>query len=309
MEYWKDTLDFRVGADSVITLGKFDGLHRGHELLIEELNKQKETHGLHTIAFTFDTPPQTQTSGNAAKVITTNAEKRYVFEQTGIDCLIECPFTREVMCMEPEAFIRWMVESLSVKCFVVGDDFCFGHERRGNHQVLAQFEKTYGYRTIVRQKVKEGSRDISSTYVREELEKGNLALANRLLGYPFFVKNDVIHGNRIGRTMGIPTINLAIPEEKLIPPYGVYVTRARIGDSWYRGVSNIGKKPTIPGDNPVGLETFLLDFEQEVYEENVLVEFLEFLRPEQRFDSIASLQRQMEQDIENATGYFRAHPS
>jgi riboflavin kinase/FMN adenylyltransferase len=304
MKYWNHTLDFRVGEDSVITLGKFDGLHRGHELLIEEIKKQEDLYGFKTIVFTFDIPPRKQTEQAAAKVLTTNEEKRFVFERTGIDYLIECPFTKEVMGMEPEAFIRWMVESLSVKCFVVGDDFCFGHDRRGNHEVLKQFEEKYGYRTIVMSKVQEDGRDISSTYVREEIGQGNISRANRLLGYPYFAKSKVIHGNQIGRTMGIPTINMAIPEEKMIPPYGVYITRALIDNCWFKGVSNIGRKPTISGNNALGLETFVLDFDKDVYEETILVEFLDYIRPEQKFDSIEALHQQILKDIRRTQEYF-----
>jgi riboflavin kinase/FMN adenylyltransferase len=306
MKYWKHTLDFRVEEDSVITLGKFDGLHRGHELLISQIKEQEKRYGLKTIVFTFDIPPRKQTTGGAAKVITTNEEKHFIFEHTGIDYLIECPFTKEVMCMEPEAFIQWMVGRLSVKCFVVGDDFCFGHDRKGNHEVLKQFEEKYGYRTIVMPKVKDDGRDISSTFVREEIEKGNIAKVNELLGYPFFAKSDVIHGNRIGRTMGIPTINMAIPEEKMIPPYGVYITKALIEGDWYQGVSNIGRKPTISGDNALGLETFLLDFDKDVYEENILVEFLGYIRPERKFDSLEALQHQIEQDIEQTRSFYKS---
>jgi riboflavin kinase/FMN adenylyltransferase len=304
MKYWNHTLDFFVEEDSVITLGKFDGLHRGHELLIEQIKEQEKLHGLKTIVFTFDIPPRRQTDGAPVKVITTNEEKRFIFEQTGIDYLIECPFTKEVMCMEPEAFIRWMVERLSVKCFVVGDDFCFGYKRMGNHEVLKQFEHTYGYRTIVMPKVKEDSRDISSTFVREEIERGNIEKANHLLGYPFFAKSNVIHGNRIGRTMGIPTINMAIPEQKMIPPYGVYITRALIDGRWYKGVSNIGKKPTISGDNALGLETFLLDFDRDVYDESILVEFLGYIREERKFDTLEALQHQIEQDIAKTRDFY-----
>lgn len=305
MKYFSDTLEFHVNEDSVITLGKFDGLHRGHELLIEEIANQKKLYGLKSIVFTFDIPPRKKVSDIQAKELTINEEKRYIFEKTGIDYLVSCPFTNEVMCMEPESFIRWIVESLSVKCFVVGDDFCFGHNRMGNHEVLKQFEDKYGYRTIVMPKVKEDGRDISSTFVREEIEKGNIQKANQLLGYHFFVKSDVIHGNQIGRKMGIPTINMAIPEEKMIPPFGVYITRTEISGVWYRGVSNIGKKPTISGDNPVGLETFLLDFEKDVYEENILVEFLDYIRPEKKFDSLEELQKQICLDIEQTNKYYK----
>lgn len=304
MKYIHDTLDFHVGEESVITLGKFDGLHRGHELLMHEIQKQKEQYGFKTIVFTFDIPPRKRVYDTKAKELTVNEEKRYIFEQSGIDYLVSCPFTDEVMHMEAEAFIRWIVESLSVRCFVVGTDFHFAHNRSGNYEVLQQFEKKYGYRTIVMPKVQEDGRDISSTFVREEIEKGNIQKANKLLGYHFFAKSDVIHGRRIGHTMGIPTVNMAIPEEKMIPPFGVYVTRTKVDGVWYKSVSNIGRKPTVGADNPIGLETFLLDFDKDVYEQNILVEFLDFIRPEKRFESLEALKHQIFCDIETTHKYY-----
>lgn len=304
MKYIHDTLDFYVGEESVITLGKFDGLHRGHELLMQEIQKQKEQYGFKTIVFTFDIPPRRRVYDAKAKELTVNEEKRYIFEQSGIDYLVSCPFTDEVMHMEAEAFIRWIVESLSVRCFVVGTDFHFAHNRSGNFEVLQQFEKKYGYRTIVMPKVQEDGRDISSTFIREEIEKGNIRKANRLLGYPFFAKSEVIHGNRIGHTMGIPTVNLAIPKEKMIPLFGVYITRTQVDGSWYKSVSNIGRKPTVGEGNPIGLETFLLDFDRDVYEQNILVEFLDFIRPEKRFESLEALKYQIFCDIETTKKYY-----
>lgn len=305
MEYIRNTLQFHVAEDSVITLGKFDGLHRGHELLMNELRKQKKENDLKAIVFTFDIPPRKRVDDAVAKVLTTNDEKHYIFENAGIDYLIECPFTPEVMCMEPEAFIKWMVDALSVKCIVVGSDFGFGYQRSGNYEVLKKFEQKYGYHTIVMSKMQEDGRDISSTFVREEIEKGHIEKANHLLGYPFFVKNKVIHGNQIGRKMGIPTINMAISEEKMIPPFGVYVTSVMIGDQKYKGISNIGRKPTISDDNPIGLETYILDFEDNLYEEDILVEFLKFIRPEQKFSDIETLKFQIEKDIESAYKYYK----
>lgn len=305
MKYFSNTLNFHVDEESVITLGKFDGLHRGHELLMQEIKKQQAQYGLKTIVFTFDIPPRKKVLDIKAKELTVNEEKRFVFEKTGIDYLISCPFTNDVMCMDPEHFIKWIVEALCVKCFVIGEDFCFGHNRMGNHEVLRQFENKYGYRTIVMPKVKEDGRDISSTFVREEIECGNIVKANHLLGYHFFVKSDVIHGNKIGRTMGIPTINMSIPEEKMIPPFGVYITRAFIDGIWYKSVSNIGRKPTIANDNPIGLETFLLDFNRDVYDRNMIVEFLEFIRPEKKFQSLEELKMQIELDIEQTYNYYK----
>lgn len=303
MKYIKNTLDFHVEEPTVISLGKFDGIHRGHELLMEKLAQKKEE-GLKAAIFTFDIPPKKNVEHIEAKVLTTNEEKMHIFEGIGIDYLIECPFTREVMCMEPEDFIRMLVEKLNVKCIVVGEDFHFGHNRRGDYQMLKRYAPVYGYEALILSKMKEDERDISSTFVREEIMAGNIEKANHLLGYRYFVTGMVKHGNQIGRTIGIPTINLIPPEEKLLPPFGVYVTEVFIDDKRYYGVTNVGCKPTIKGNNPVGVETHLLDFREDVYEKVVTVEFRTMIREERKFESIEKLQEQMMNDIAFTRAFF-----
>ena len=206
--------------------------------------------------------------------------------------------------MEPEDFIRMLVEKLNVKCIVAGEDFHFGHNRRGDYQMLKRYAPVYGYEALILSKMKEDERDISSTFVREEIMAGNIEKANHLLGYRYFVTGMVKHGNQIGRTIGIPTINLIPPEEKLLPPFGVYVTEVFIDDKRYYGVTNVGCKPTIKGNNPVGVETHLLDFREDVYEKVVTVEFLTMIREERRFDSIEKLQEQMMNDIAFTRTFF-----
>lgn len=304
MKYFKNTLKFNIEHPTVITIGKFDGLHRGHELLLEEVFKQKETHGYQTVVFTFDMPPKARVENSTPCVLTSNEEKELIFSQTGLDYLIECPFTDEIMHMEPENFIAWLVDKMQVKCFVVGEDFHFGHKRAGDYKLLQQFEKKYGYETVVFPKMQEDGRDISSTYVREEIAKGNISKANQLLGYPYFIKSTVVHGRKLGRTIGIPTINMVVPEDKILPPNGVYATSVTIDGKTYLGVTNVGKKPTVGKDNPMGIETHIISFEQDLYGEMIQVDFLEFLRFEQKFDSIEALQHQMNCDIEKTKQYF-----
>lgn len=305
MKYITKTLDYKIETPSVITLGKFDGLHKGHELLMEHLKEISDVNGYNSIVFTFDIPPNINANNEASKVITTNNEKKYIFEQTGIDYLFECPFTKEVMCMEPETFIAWLVRQFNIKAIVVGNDFHFGHNRAGDYKTLIEYSDKYGYEVNVINKIQYDGRDISSTYIREEIEKGNIKLSNKLLGYNFFINGEVIHGKKLGRTIGIPTINLPIPEDKIIPPYGVYVSKVIVGDKWYMGVSNIGKKPTIEGDNPVGIETFIIDFCQDIYGKNVNVELVDFVRAEKKFDSIDALKEQMNNDISIASKYYK----
>lgn len=303
MKYIRNTTEFHMEKPTVLSLGKFDGIHRGHELLLEQLAKKREE-GLATVIFTFDIPPRKNLAKEEGQVLTTNEEKMHRFARMGIDYLVECPFTSEIMCMEAEDFLRKIVEELKVRCFVVGDDFHFGHNRRGDYRMLKQYADAYGYQVIVVEKMKEDRRDISSTFVREEIAAGNIEKANHLLGYRYFVSGRVEHGNRIGRTIGIPTMNQLPPPEKLLPPFGVYVTEALIGEQCYRGVTNVGCKPTIAGNNPVGVETHLLDFAGNVYEEFVTVEFLSRVRSEKKFESLDELKKQMQNDIAYARAYF-----
>ena len=207
--------------------------------------------------------------------------------------------------MGPEEFVAWLVRDLHVKSIVVGTDFRFGHNRRGDRELLGQLAAKYGYELTVVEKLQFHGRDISSTFVREQISSGNIAKANHLLGYEFFIKSKVVHGKKIGRTIGIPTINMILPSDKLLPPFGVYVTRVNVGDKWYMGVTNVGCKPTIGGDNPVGVETYIIDFCQDVYGQSILVQFLDFIRPEMKFSSIEELKEQMNEDIVRTQRYYR----
>lgn len=306
MKYIKNTTEFLIEEPTVISLGKFDGIHRGHELLLEQLLKKKQE-GYATVIFTFDTPPKKALDSEDAKVLTTNEEKMHMFDSFGIDYLIECPFTPEVMNMEPETFIEMLVKNLSVKCIVAGEDFCFGRNRRGNYRMLQDFAEKFSYEAIILSKMKEEERDISSTFVREEVMAGRIEMANKLLGYPYFVSGEVKHGNRIGRTIGFPTINLIPPENKLLPAYGVYITKVTIDGIVYSGVTNVGCKPTIEGKNPVGIETYILDFVGDVYEKVVIVTFIKKIREERKFPNLESLLEQMRLDVQEARYYFSLH--
>lgn len=304
MKYIKNTTDFYIAENTVISLGKFDGIHRGHELLMEYLAKKKKD-GLKTVIFTFDIPPKQQVDGREqSKVLTTNREKMQLFEQHGIDYLIECPFIPEIMHMEPEAFIEMIVKKLHVKSLVVGTDFHFGHNRRGDYHLLRELAPVYGYEVEVVNKVQESGRDISSTFIREEILAGHIEKANALLGYHYFVQGIVVHGNEIGRTLNAPTANLIPPEEKILPPFGVYVTRTTIGERSYGGITNVGCKPTIEGQNPIGIETHIFDFKEQIYDRNIKIEFLVPVRREMKFASLEELKQQMQKDITCGKKYY-----
>lgn len=298
MEFIRKTLDFQVEEPTAVTLGKFDGLHRGHDLLMQTVLEYSKNYDLASVAFTFDIPPRNKVEEIVANVLTTNDEKQYIFEKRGIDYLIECPFTTEVMSMEPKDFIAWISKALHMKYVVVGDDFRFGHKRAGDFHTLQEYEGLYGYKTIVIDKLKDSNRDISSTYVREKISDGNIQKANELLGYKYFIKSEILHGRKLGRTIGVPTINMILPPHKLLPPNGVYVTEVLVEGKNYMGVTNIGYKPTVSEERIIGVETYIDDFDKDVYGEKIVVSFIQFIRPEQKFNSIEELRAQMQSDIE-----------
>lgn len=296
MIYFQKTLNFRMKEPTVLTIGKFDGIHMGHKLILDEVLRQKKERGLRSAIFSFDTSPQGALSGSMLKQLTTNDERHAVLEKMGIDTFIECPFTQEVRNMEAEDFIAWMSSRMNVKSFVVGTDCRFGHNRSGSPEVLEKYAAKYGYDVKVIEKLRYRGRDISSTYIREEVTRGNMEKANMLLGYPFFVQGQVLNGNHLGNSFGFPTVNLIPQDYKLLPPYGVYAAYVTVGEDTYGGVANIGVKPTIQGDHVCGVETNIFDFSRDIYGEQITVSLWHFMRPEKKFASIDALKAQIRSD-------------
>ncbi|MDD6037264.1 MAG: bifunctional riboflavin kinase/FAD synthetase [bacterium] len=301
-----DYKKFQLDRPCALSLGKFDGIHLGHTELIDYL-REKKKNGLLAAVFTFDIPPKKMTEGNDYQVLLTNEEKQGLFEKIGIDFLFQCPFTQEIMCMEAEDFVRWIVTSLKVKYIVVGEDFRFGYQRKGDHKLLESLANQYGYEIRVIRKLKYEQRDISSTYVREEIAKGNMELANRLLGHCYYVEGTVVCGNQIGRTINVPTANLIPPTEKLLPPFGVYAVSIDIKGTTRYGIANVGRKPTIDSgksENPIGVEAHIFNFSDDIYGECIRVTFYTFVRPERKFASLSDLKAQIKRDILFSKQYF-----
>lgn len=306
MKYLKNDRTLTIEEPTVMTLGKFDGLHMGHQYLFEHLRDERNA-GLKTVIFTFDMPPRNYIDQSQYRVLTTIPEKEYVFESCGVDYLVEYPFTSEVMEMEPEAFIQMIVRQFNVKVFVIGTDFHFGHNRTGDYKVLQAFSEKYGYDLHVVKKKQYKGRDISSTFIRHEVVQGNMGLVQELLGYPYFVQEKVIKGNQIGSKIGFPTINFIPVCEKLLPPKGVYVAKIEIGEDTYAGITNIGVKPTVEGVYPMGVETNIFNFEGNLYGRTLRVYFLEFIRPEIKYDSFELLTEQIDRDVIVAKNYWVKH--
>lgn len=288
---------------SCITLGKFDGLHRGHQKLIERI-KEKRGKNCKAVVFTFDVSPKSYILHTPPKYLLTYEERRELAENLGVDILAECPFTEELMHMEPEAFVKeYLVDRLHGEYLAVGPDFRFGYQRKGTPQLLKELGEKYGFRTEILEKEKYKDKDISSTYIREELDQGHIEEVNRLLGYPYFTKGEIVHGRQLGRTIGIPTANLIPPSEKKLPPNGVYITESMIQGKTYQGITNVGYKPTVK-ENFLGVETYLFSCNADLYGQEAEVKFYRYLRPEIKFASLEELKKQMMKDIQKGKDYF-----
>lgn len=300
MEYIQ-TDKFRIEAPTVVTIGKFDGRHRGHQKLLQIMAEWKKK-GFSVAIFTFSKTPGAVVAGSSQTVITTNEERRYIMEKAGVEYLVEYPFNERVARMAPEEFVkRILVGQMNAKAIVVGTDCGFGYKRSGNVSLLKKLAPELGFQLEVVEKAQEDNRDISSTYVREELDKGHIEKANELLGTPYSIHGKVVHGNHIGSSiLGFPTANILPPPEKHLPKFGVYVSRVIVGGKEYRGITNIGKKPTVEGKYPTGAETFLMDFGGDLYGETIEVQLLHFLRPEQKFENLDELKVQIEKDKKSA---------
>ena len=288
---------------SCITLGKFDWLHRGHQKLIERI-KEKRGKNCKAVVFTFDVSPKSYILHTPPKYLLTYEERRELAENLGVDILAECPFTEELMHMEPEAFVKeYLVDRLHGEYLAVGPDFRFGYQRKGTPQLLKELGEKYGFRTEILEKEKYKDKDISSTYIREELDQGHIEEVNQLLGYPYFTKGEIVHGRQLGRTIGIPTANLIPPSEKKLPPNGVYITESMIQGKTYQGITNVGYKPTVK-ENFLGVETYLFSCNADLYGQEAEVKFYRYLRPEIKFASLEELKNQMMKDIQKGKDYF-----
>jgi len=287
-------------VQTAVTIGKFDGVHLGHRKLLEAVLQEKEN-GYSSCVVSFSTPVD-----NERSVIYTKEEKRKLCKAMGVEVLAEYPFSKAIKEMSGEDFIgEILCGRLQAKVIVVGEDFRFGKGRSGDVALLQELENQYGYRTVCVPKVEDDQVRISSTGIRSLLVEGKMKEANDLLGRPYAVFGEVLHGKKLGRTLGFPTMNLIPPMEKLLPAYGVYVTKTKVDGQWFDGITNVGLRPTVDMDKQVTVETHLFAYEGDLYGKQVEVQFLEFLRPERKFAEVEQLKSAMNEDFENAKAYLK----
>ena len=281
---------------TIFALGFFDGVHLGHQALLSEAGKLAKELGAKTGVVTFSDHPDGLVFGSAPKLLNTAPDRNGLLRAYGAEVIWELPFDKEVMNTHWGNFLSQLVES-GAAGFVCGDDFRFGSGGLGTPKKLAAFCEKRGLAyAIVPQQEIDGVR-VSSTYIRELLENGEMEQVNRFLGHPHVLTGEVVEGRQLGRTIGVPTANMRIPEGLAVPKLGVYAGSALVDGKAYLTVTNIGSRPTV-GGHQVRVESWLLDFEGDLYGKTLTLAFLKFLREEKKFDSLEELKEQILKDAQ-----------
>ncbi len=294
MRYIKTDGDFLRLSDAAVTVGKFDGIHRGHQKLIEHIVNRKKRGAL-AVVFAFD--PE-------VPMIYSHEERAALLETMGVDILVECALNKKIRSICAEDFVRdILVGDFHAGLVAVGEDNRFGFERKGTPELLVKLGKEYGFETVIQPSEMDGSRKISSTYVREELLKGNMEKVSELMGSPWFITGTVLHGQGLGSHELLPTVNLIPGNDKLLPPKGVYFTCTETEDGSYYGVTNVGTRPTVGGIS-ISVETYLFDCSRDLYGEKLKIRFFHYRRPEMKFENLAFLRKQLLEDAEDGRRFF-----
>jgi len=303
MKIYHQLADFHPPRYSVVTSGTFDGVHLGHQKILGRLKELAERKQGETVLLTYWPHPRLilQPEDNSLRLLTTLTEKVKLLEEMGVDHLIILPFTKELSQMRSEEFIREiLVEKIQTKTLVIGYDHKFGKNREGSFEYLKSHSHLFGFdmEEISRQDVDDLA--VSSTKIRTALAQGDISTANKYLGRPYDLSGQVVKGQQIGRSLGFPTANIQIAEDyKLLPRDGAYAVHAEVNSIQYKAILNIGDRPTVDGQKKT-IEAHLIDFEGDLYGQELRVYFQEFLREEERFESLDALKNQLVIDRERA---------
>ncbi len=282
-----------------LAVGVFDGVHRGHQQILKKLTAGAREAHAPAVVLTFWPHPATVLGRGEVKCLTAPDERAELLGSYGVDFVVTHPFDLSVANLSAREFVTRLKQHLGVRHLLMGYDFALGKGREGNAARLAELGRELDYTTDVIEAVSDESGVISSTEIRKLVSLGDVADAAKLLGHPYALHGPVIHGDGRGRKINFPTANLNYPEEKLIPSNGIYVCRARVKGSRYAAAVNIGVRPTFENEakKPM-VEAYLLDFDQDIYGEDVRLEFVARLRDELKFESVDALVEQMQRDVE-----------
>lgn len=307
MEIIHSLSNYKSTKKTYITIGTFDGVHIGHQQIIKQLVSSAKKANKKSVLLTFFPHPRMVLQKDASiKLINTINERARFLEQTGLDCLIIHPFSKEFSRLTALDFVRdVLVNQLNISKLIIGYDHHFGKNREGNITQLTEYSHLYNFKVeeIPAQDI--DSVAVSSTKIRKALASGELKTANKYLGYFFPITGMVVNGKQLGGKIGFPTANIDVPEDyKLIPKTGVYVVKSVIDEKTIFGMMNIGNRPTVDGNHQT-IEVHFFDFEQDLYGKTLTIELLYFLRDEQKFESIEALILQLNEDKKSSKNYLK----
>jgi len=295
--------EFKCAKSSVVTIGTFDGVHAGHQVIIKRLITEAKKNNGESVILTFFPHPRMvlYPDNHELRLLNTISERIEMLSKTGIDHLIIHPFSIEFSRLSATDFVRdVLVNQLKVAKLIIGFDHHFGRNREGSFEQLDELAPLYGFgvEEIPAQEIQQIN--ISSTKIRHSLICGEINAANKFLGYHYFMNGKVVAGNKMGRELGFPTANLKVDEwYKLIPANGVYAVKVKIYESSYNGMLNIGSRPTINGSD-VTIEVNIFNFDEDIYNKDIRIEFFERIRDEHKFDELSALKNQLQIDKNNA---------
>lgn len=307
MKIYHSVFDYTNSSQSIVTIGTFDGVHIGHQSILDLMKKATHDGHYESIVLTFFPHPRMVLQQDSAiKLLNTIDEKATLLEKFGIDNLIIHPFDATFSNLSAEEFVKQiLVDQLNIHKIIIGHDHRFGKNRTADINDLVAFGEKYNFEVeqISAKEVDEIA--ISSTKIRKALLEGEIKLANQYLGYPYYISGSVIEGKKIGRTIGFPTANIEIAENyKLLPKNGVYIVSSSIKNMLYYGMMNIGKNPTL-GENEQTIEIHFFNLDENIYHEKLQISFLEHIRDEHKFDSLAELKAQLENDKAFSIDYIQ----
>ncbi|HHW48609.1 MAG TPA: bifunctional riboflavin kinase/FAD synthetase [Clostridiaceae bacterium] len=289
-----------------IGLGTFDGLHIGHMVLINTLINECKRTGLNSVLYTFSRHPENVLNKRIrTPLITTEAKKIELLKETALDYVFFEEFNETFSKISAENFVKnVLVDRFNIKLAVAGFNYRFGHRGLGDVKLLEKFGKVYGFKVIIVPPIKFENEVVSSTLIRNTILKGEMEKANKLLGRPFSIAGEVKGGKGIGRKLGFPTANIYPENYHVLPKEGVYITKTLVDGRFYKSITNIGSNPTFEEDNPISIETYILDFNDDIYNKKIEVFFIKEIRAEKKFINKDELIKQVKEDINRAKEFF-----
>lgn len=286
----------KLNVQTIATIGFFDGVHIGHRFLLSELKTIGQKKRLESLVISFNNSPQNSLHPEKnIKYLSTPLEKTQLLSDFGISNCLMLDFDKKIAQQDAETFLMWLKEMYSVKILLIGHDHRFGNDKISTFETYQKLGEKLNIEITKCTKFEDNGKQVSSSIIRSLISNGDIKLANQLLDYTYSITGKVIHGNKIGRTIGFPTANLKINSEKIIPKNGVYIVETCINNQIYKGLLNIGTRPTIDG-NTQTIETHLIDFNKDIYDEKITLYIKKRLRDEIKFSSITELQQQIEID-------------